>query len=560
MKRTSQGGSSPASKHSFLSESDSEEFVFQLHSQSSQGASQFSQSSPVLFHSQNFLTPPLNPSQSSSGDIQFGNNLLPSSQGSSVLNHSQVLLTPPNPYMTERTSDSESDSSASENETAGLGNNFGAWQENISSGSDSSFNENQFESEKLFGESLNNFVTSVGRTKAAKTILENEEIKSELAKLIFSEAHKSLKTSLKRSQLTTNKQDRKYLLSLTPRGLCEEFREIANPAFLLLVRGLLGVSEPEDIFESQYLLNVSSLIYSTVSKTINNKASGYALLLTTAARDGGLREDSLRLFSSILVHPRTSQKYDKSVLSAGWNTKMVECLKKEKDHFDEQLKAAANIEKLLHDDASAEAIAAAKDNLENLLDTAPAQTQLVWDNLNLRMKHRFERSGDDYSKSNLDWMGSLWVKDRINANHMDHREGVALKDAENLSIKDFLPSENEKDYIFMALVNYFSYRLVQRHPSLFHSIAGCIKQSRPHQFQDAMDEKSEEYTGNLFTKSESRTEDLITMMAEVQLNVHTFVDKKGDEHCHEKKIVSGDNKTEKNMHYGILRLTCNTIR
>ena len=49
------------------------------------------------------------------------------------------------------------------------------------------------------------------------------------------------------------------------------------------------------------------------------------------------------------------------------------------------------------------------------------------------------------------------------------------------------------------------------------------------------------------------------MIIEVQLNVHTFVDNEGGDHCHEKKIVSGDNKTEKNMHYGILRLTCNTI-
>ena len=386
-------------------------------------------------------------------------------------------------------SEDSSDGFASETENARLENDYGGWQANINSGSDSSFDENHFESEKHFVEALNNFVTTAGATKAAKTILENEEIRSELAKLIFSEAHKSLKTSLKKSQLSSNKQDRKYLLSLTPRSLCEEFHEMAKPAFLLLVHGLLGVANPDDVFKSQHLLNVSSLIYSTVSKTINQKASGYALLLTTAARDGGLREDSLRLFSSIMVHPRTSQKYDKSVLSVGWDTKMVECLKEEETHFDTLVKAGANIEKLLQDDASAEDIEVAKEYLENLMDTAPPQTQLVWDNLNLRSKHRFERAGDDYSDSNLDWMGSLWVKDRINANHMEHREGVALKDAKNLSIKDFLPSEKEKDYIFMALVNYFSYRLVQHHPNLFQSIAGCLKQSRPHQFQDAMDKK-----------------------------------------------------------------------
>ena len=494
-------------------------------------------------HSQNPPTPLLTFSQSSS---------LPS-----VSQNPQTHLL--NPLRTSDSEDSHSDSCTSEIETTRLGRNLGAWHANISSGSESSFDEDHFESVKHFGEALKNFVTTVGVTKAATTILENEEIKSELARLIFAESHKSLKASLKKSKLSSHKQDRQYLLSLTPRGLCDEFHESAKPAFLLLVHGLLGVSQPEDIFESQHLLNISSLIYSTVSKTINQRASGYALLLTTAARDGGLREDSLRLFSSIMVHPRTSQKFDKSVLAAGWDTKMVECLKEEESHFEEQVKAAARIEKLLQDDAPAEVVEAAKDNFENLLDTAPPQTQLVWDNLNLRTKSRFERAGDDYSDSNLDWMASLWVKDRINANHMDHREGVALKGAENLSIKDFLPSEKEKDYIFMALVNYFSYRLVQRHPSLFQSIAGCIKQSRPHQFQDAMDKKSEEFTGNLFTKSECRTEDLITMMAEVQLNVHTFVDNKGGDHCHEKKIVSGDNKTEKNMHYGILRLTCNTI-
>ena len=124
----------------------------------------------------------------------------------------------------------------------------------------------------------------------------------------------------------------------------------------------------------------------------------------------------------------------------------------------------------------------------------------------------------------------------------------------NLTISDFVPSEKEKNYVFTNFVHYFSYRLVHRHPILFQSIAKCIRQSKPHQFQQAMNRKSKEFTGNLFTKSESKTEDLIDMMADIQLNVHTFEDHAGVKHCHEKKIVSGDNKTEKNMFYGILRL------
>lgn len=274
------------------------------------------------------------------------------------------------------------------------------------------------------------------------------------------------------------------------------------------------------------------------------------------ARDGGLREDSLKLLSG-LCHPRTSQKYDSSVLSSGWNEKLQVCLKIERDHFEKEKKVEAYIEELLQSNAEDDVVEAAKEELQNLIDNTPPQMQMVWDNLNLRTGHRFHRAGDEYSDSNLDWMASIWIQDRINANHMQNIEGIALKDIENLSILDFVPSEKEKNYIFRSLVHYFSYRLVQRHPNLFKSIAKHVSQAKPHQFQEAMNKKSVELTGNLFTKSESRTEDLIAMMADVQLNVHTYEDNLGVQHCYEKKIVSGDNKTEKNMFYGILRLKCN---
>ena len=334
--------------------------------------------------------------------------------------------------------------------------------------------------------------------------------------------------------------------------LCDEFHDNSSISFQLLTQGLLGITNQEDIFASQFLLNNIALLYSTIGKIQDRRAIGYALLLTTMARDGGLREDSLKLFSS-MVHPRTSQKYDKSVLATGWDSKLQASLKEEKDHFIDQKEAEHNLEQLLQSEAPPEAVEAAENELEVLRDNSPPQMQMVWDNINLRTGHRFARVGDSYSDSNLDWMASLWVKDRIDANHMAHN-GIALKDVDSLSIKDMLPSNKEKDYIFIALVHYFSQRLVDRHPLLFKDIVQCVKPNKPHQFQQAMDTKSQEFTGKLFTKSESRTEDLISMMSEVQLNVNTFEDDEGVTHCYEKKIVSGDNKTEKNMHYGILRL------
>ena len=398
---------------------------------------------------------------------------------------------------------------------------------------------------------IQELVAVLGVSELASVILEHEALKEEIMQKIFDSSHKSLKTEIKKSKLTSDKKDRAYLLTLTPRDLCEEFKAMSGSSFRLLVHGLLGITESSQVFESQFLLNNICLIYSTVGKILNRNATGYALLLTTTARDGGLREDSIKLLACLL-HPRTSQKYDRSILADGWDTKLNDNLKKEKAHFKAQKEAEYMIEELLQNDSTDEAINRAKDELDTLLDTSPPQMQLVWDNLNLRTNHRYQRVGDEYADSNLDWMASLWLKDRISANHMQH-EGESLKLVDNLNIRDFVPTEKEKDYVFRSLINYFSHRLVQRHPLLFQSIARCIMPNRPHQFQDAMDSKSEEFTGNLFTLSESRTEDLITMMSEVQLNVHTFNDNNGVEHCHERKIVAGDNKTEKNMTYGILR-------
>ena len=514
MKRGSQGGSSPAPKLFCESEHSSEELLDNIDFQLLQ-------------------------SQSTSHDEFDFSPLRSSSLSQPTSDILQALR-------------EHSDGSSSETEQ---NYNYEGWPD--SNSSESSLDLSAIRTEKTFNEVLDDYVTTLGPDRAASKILENNALKEEILKLIFIKSHHSLKSSLKDSVLNAKKDKRDYLLSLTPQRLCREFQSNSEDAFLLLVCGLLGVANPETVFDSQHLLNNIAMLYSTVAKVINRQSTGYALLLTTVARDGGLREDSLKLFSG-LCHPRTSQKHDSSVLAHGWDEKLRASLKKERDHFEEESKARARMEDLLANEAEVDTVESAKEELEDLLDAAPPQTEMVWDNLNLRTSHRFQRAGDNYNDSNLDWMASLWITNRVNANHMENTEGVALKDIENLTILDFIPSEKEKTYVFQNLVCYFAYRLVQRHPILFKTIASCIRRSKPHQFQEEMNKKSSEFTGSLFTKSESRTEDLINMMAEVQLNVQTFEDTAGEKHCYEKKIVSGDNKTEKNMFYGILRL--NAIR
>ena len=242
-------------------------------------------------------------------------------------------------------------------------------------------------------------------------------------------------------------------------------------------------------------MNNMALILSTIAKVVNKKATGYALCLTTVARDGGLREDSLSMLAC-MVHSRTSQRHDKKVLANGWNDTLLAELKKEKDHFDKIREAEKRVASCIENVSNDTEIEAASNELDDLLDNTSPQFQLVWDNLNLTTKHRFERSGDAHdTSSKVDWVASIWIRDRIDANHMDNRRGVTVKDIDSLTIKDFVASDKEKDYVFINLVHYFASRLVKRHPLIYKSIASSIRPNKPHQFQAAMNQKSIEVTG-----------------------------------------------------------------
>ena len=60
-------------------------------------------------------------------------------------------------------------------------------------------------------------------------------------------------------------------------------------------------------------------------------------------------------------------------------------------------------------------------------------------------------------KTTFDWMASMFIKERININHMK-----AIEPVKHEKIEDFVPSETKKDYVFFqSLVCYFSSRLVR---------------------------------------------------------------------------------------------------
>ena len=102
---------------------------------------------------------------------------------------------------------------------------------------------------------------------------------------------------------------------------------------------------------------------------------------------------------------------------------------------------------------------AATQLVERLIKEAPGQLECVWDNLNLQSKHRFERMIDNSWGITLDWMASLFIKERINVNHMDFDVKKPFKKLDELSIADFITSSEVR----------FHYRL-EKIQTLFWSL------------------------------------------------------------------------------------------
>ena len=159
-----------------------------------------------------------------------------------------------------------------------------------------------------------------------------------------------------------------------------------------------------------------------------------------------MREDSMKLLCN-LCHPRTAQKYDMEVLSLGWDDNLREVLNSELLHFQELRRAELSLDLL--DEATHSQIDAAAAHIELLKVSMPLQVQLVWDNLNIRSKHKFERKGDKYEESNFDWMASIFIQERISANHMEHSPGSALKEADEMAIEDFVPTQHEGGLVWV---------------------------------------------------------------------------------------------------------------
>ena len=214
----------------------------------------------------------------------------------------------------------------------------------------------------------------------AKLILEQNALKKEILKQLGQSSKSDLKLSLKHSKLKVDKNDRNYLLSLNPHDICREFQEGCQEGFGVVTQVLFGIEDPEQVFRNQHLMNNLALIYSSIARMHNRSASGYALYLGAVARDGGLREESIKLFPQF-CHVRTLQKYD-HVLAKHSRTPLEEKLRDEKQHLD----ALSNILHDIDDEGSQdeeESVLALQLKLKDTEAKAPKMLTTVWGSVNL---------------------------------------------------------------------------------------------------------------------------------------------------------------------------------
>ena len=92
-------------------------------------------------------------------------------------------------------------------------------------------------------------------SEVVAVLLENKKLYSKIIEHLGVETKKSMKKELKHSKLIDKEKDRKYLLGISPLDLCVEFQENQNDTFDIVCKVLLGVRNPETIFENQFLRN-----------------------------------------------------------------------------------------------------------------------------------------------------------------------------------------------------------------------------------------------------------------------------------------------------------------
>ena len=387
--------------------------------------------------------------------------------------------------------------------------------------------------------------------QTVSSILEHETLVEEILKQLREHVSSSFNKSLKHSLLTSNKADRNYLLRISPLNLCREFQAENPLAFNMVTQVLLGLQIPhDDIFSSNFLLNNICLMYSSIARIHNRKATGYALLMGVMARDGGLKEDFLKIFPEF-CHPRTLQKLDHK-LALNSKAPLIEKIEKERNYLKDLVAVKDRLEALAIVDGTKEEVDAAKRDLQLIQDGAPRMLSTAWDNLNLRGNRRHERVGDTWDDLNFDYMTSIHIEERVDANHMGN-SGKAFKEIQDLTIEDFTPDNDEMELLFCSLVPMYSHTLLQRHPTLFKSLRSSIKDYEDHQFSEEMSKKSEEFTGKIYQKSEVKTEELVSMLTEYQDEmVIKLKTENGTTHSHYRRQLTGDQKTEKNSHYAIL--------
>ena len=199
-------------------------------------------------------------------------------------------------------------------------------------------------------------------------------------------------------------------------------------------KGLLGMNCSEEVFESNFLTNNVCTMYSIIARILNRKATGFALFVGSVARDGGLREDSLKLLPQC-VHPRTLQKYDHA-LQAHSREPLHEQLLEEKTFINNVNKLVEEMETLsIEDDDFQMKLNELDNELKSLKQNTPKMLTTGWDNLNLGGNRRHERMTDKPEDMHRDCMTSLHIKERIDVNHLPNA-GKAFKLPEELTLED----------------------------------------------------------------------------------------------------------------------------
>ncbi|KAK7880512.1 hypothetical protein WMY93_032854, partial [Mugilogobius chulae] len=145
------------------------------------------------------------------------------------------------------------------------------------------------------------------------------------------------------------------------------------------------------------------------------------------------------------------------------------------------------------------------------LPSLPATYSIIFDNLDFYIKTHHQSSMR--TNTSLHWIHHVAVEDRVQINHLSNIRPIT--DITNYDLACSLPGQDTQNHIRREFTVLGS-RILTEHLDVFKGFDKYVVHHMPHEYSDAMAERSTDHPLGLLFKNENKTADLVDVLQYIQ--------------------------------------------